>query len=139
MVDYFPTPETVEAFTCGDCWNLARTLRKMTGKRLVFANPDPEDQYYWEHVGLEVRRGLVLDIEGLHTTKNWRARWADGRRWRPGKGVLAYADDDTEIAGRWLEGLDLMYPETRPYRPARRLLETHAPHLLTPTPESRYA
>lgn len=73
-----------EAFTCGDCWLLARTLyERYEGLSLcVLATPDedcPEifpEEYGWCHVMVrDPRSGHYLDIEGEHTFEDLTYAW----------------------------------------------------------------
>lgn len=130
-MEYFPRPETITAYTTGDCWHLALILRKLTGKRMVFANPDTSwGSDYWEHVGLEVAPGKILDINGVSTAKAWKDRWAGKTGYRRGLQILMYMDDDKAIR-EFLDDQGRTFPECNTSRVARRLLATHAPHLLS--------
>jgi hypothetical protein len=123
---YVPSAETIEAFTEGDCWRLAKALRKITGLPLVFANPHQLTNRcervlgleYWEHVGLLVDEETVLDINGLTPVWDWAKKWAGAEH------RYFFTDRDDDIAVL-LEDQDHMYPATHPARPARRLVETH--------------
>jgi len=130
VADYFPTEQTVVHFTEGDCWLLALKMHELTGKPMAFANPLPSDPLYWEHVGLQVSVNRILDIEGMWTPKQWREKWAGSKVYGNGDGVLYYADDPLHI-DLFLEGMEPVFVSaSRASRVAKRLLETHAPHLL---------
>lgn len=69
-----------DAFTCGDCWLLARTLVELyEGMTLcVLAIPDQEEPegYDWCHVlAKDARTGRYIDIEGEHTFEDLVCRW----------------------------------------------------------------
>ena len=76
MRKYQPTPDTIEAFTCGDCWMLARAIHDISKWDMVLYNPYPHrDLDYWEHVAVRMPDGLILDIEGAHTEDDFLQRW----------------------------------------------------------------
>lgn len=71
---HFAFPQNVvEAFTRGDCVELAIALHNATGYTVVTVS-GPED---WEFVHAAVRTldGQILDIEGLWDEDSWTERW----------------------------------------------------------------
>jgi hypothetical protein len=80
MKKYQPTSETIEAFTCGDCWMLAKAIHDITGWTLVFYVPEIDEPWMWEHVAVRMPDGLILDIEGTHTEDFFISRWSDPSR-----------------------------------------------------------
>lgn len=106
--------DEVRAFTEGDCWLLAQHVRRLTGLPLVFANPWPKDEGYWEHVGVLVAQDRVLDVEGIHPRSEWVRKWA------PLGGTSFEAHTDEEIADHL--DADRMFPWVSPARAARELV-----------------
>jgi hypothetical protein len=96
-------------FTCGDCFQLAYAVHKITGWKLMsFVN---EEGVYIDHSFIITPDGLALDIKGLHDLQDfmqeWRAQgmceinldiffetWPEERE--PGKNTLALALDAAE-------------------------------------------
>lgn len=125
-MDYTPTPEEIEAFTDGDCWHLALQMHKMTGAPVVFANPVPETDEYWEHVGLLISPRRVLDIEGITPIHLWREKWADDYET---KGVT-YMRTQTADIKFLVSEQDRFFSHISSRKTARKLLKTHAKELL---------
>jgi hypothetical protein len=119
---YQPTAETIEAYTEGDCWHLALSIHRITGKPLVFANPMPRDPDYWEHVGVQISKTRILDVTGVHTNMKWRKRWA-------GEFGVLYRTTDKDYIKVLMMDQERIY-SNKTYRVARRLVETYAEHLL---------
>lgn len=60
-------------FTEGQCHALALELSKATG--WPFVAIDYEDDYSAAHCGVLMPDGRILDIEGAHSFKEWKALW----------------------------------------------------------------
>lgn len=71
-------PETVVAFTEGDCWHLAFELHRLTGYPMFFSSAweeQPTGYFQWDHVGLSVGETHVLDVNGLTDVEDWMLYW----------------------------------------------------------------
>lgn len=78
----FAFPDTVvEAFTKGDCWVLAKDIEAATGYPIAMAT---YGDGYWCHAGNVLPNGLIVDIEGTRTEKEWVARWEKPTRHKIG-------------------------------------------------------
>src|SRR5690606_26688247 len=117
-MNYTPTPEEIEAYTDGDCWHLALMMHKMTGVPVVFANPVPETDEYWEHVGLLISPRRVLDIDGVTPLQLWREKWADEYE---DKGIT-FIHTDTDHIKYLVSGQDRYFKNIATRKTARKLL-----------------
>lgn len=126
MTSWNPRPETVEAFTDGDCWRLAVEIRRLTGLPLIFANPLPEMQSdYWEHVGALLSDDTVIDVHGVTPRKQWLTKWDSETEIITG---------DSNTISDLLSDQETEYPQANPRATARRLLN----HFNIPTTGRRH-
>jgi hypothetical protein len=109
-VKHFAFPQNViEAFTQGDCVELAIALHNATGYPVVTIS-GPEN---WEFVHAAVRtpEGQILDIEGLWDEASWMDRWkgafdaqdlVEEYNWDGSVHVYAWADGGASISNEGL-------------------------------------
>lgn len=67
---YEADPITVEAFTAGDCWVLAREIHALTGWKIVTVGCTAQSDYLetkrdWCHMANLTPEGHVIDINGI--------------------------------------------------------------------------
>jgi hypothetical protein len=86
-------PEVVEAFTDGDCWELARVIGLEFGLPIVTANIADEPEY-WHHAANRLPDGTILDIEGVWTEAQWLAVWGERRSDSGGEYITAEWTND---------------------------------------------
>lgn len=80
MTTWAPKEDTVDAFTCGDCWHLAWELHRLTGYPMIFsssflANYD-SGRFEWDHVAVVLPDGNIMDVNGVQTSEDWEDRWS---------------------------------------------------------------
>lgn len=113
-----------EAFVEGDCWHLALELRRLTGRPVVFLNPwGHDDPEYWEHAGLLLPDGRVLDVLGVHDEQVWIGRW----RWKPELGhepLVIRASTDEQVAAL-TDDVERQFPWSRVRAVARYLVDRY--------------
>lgn len=82
MVTWAPKEDTVDAFTCGDCWHLAWELHRLTGYPMIFSSmwtteeyiPEPAS-FEWDHVAVVLPDGRIMDVNGVQGAQDWEERW----------------------------------------------------------------
>ena len=76
MLRYTPlSEESVEIFTKGDCWALARVLHELGAGELVMLVSEPAPSVEWSHILIRRPNGKYLDAYGLLTEKEMRLFW----------------------------------------------------------------
>lgn len=55
----------IEAYTCGNCWDLALRLHEITKLPLVLCNNTPLPKFYCWHI-VCVYKDRYVDIQGIH-------------------------------------------------------------------------
>lgn len=98
MIRYRTDPMEVEAFTSGDCWRLALTLRELYGFPVAFLGEHSADKSVWGmdwyHAFVALPDGRYLDIEGISTAEELLEKWA----WKDnGNEGIVVSDNDAVI------------------------------------------
>lgn len=108
LIPFNFSDEVNEAFTCGDCWHLARTMHLLAGYPVVTFNHFVYGPDLWAHAANLLPDGRIVDIEGIWSEKDWRKKWS---------GIMG-ADVETTYARQWnLEqwneecDFDMEYPQ----------------------------
>lgn len=68
------TENEVEAFTEGDCWELARNISLLFGYPVV-TSTSKSDGLAWYHAANRLPDGTIVDIEGIWSEYQWIANW----------------------------------------------------------------
>lgn len=132
-----PRRPTVIAYTQGDCWYLSRVLAEMTGLDVAVVSYE-NDPSEWCHVGVLLPNGKVLDIEGATTPSEWLRRWSfmSGARayfelgsWDTAKGY--FMNDIYDNSSGYMSRVYEESTRKNTKRVAARLLQTHAPELIS--------
>ncbi len=78
--------ETIDAFSHGDCWLLALSLRNLFGSKATLVTISPTERKgadAWAHVGVKIKNSIV-DITGIYSEEEWltiNAHWYDPTIW----------------------------------------------------------
>ena len=80
MTTWTPREDTVEAFTCGDCWSLAFELHRLTGYPMIFSSMFETyvsvERFEWDHVAVVLPDGRIMDVNGVQSPEDWEDRWS---------------------------------------------------------------
>lgn len=68
-------PDEKQAFTEGDCWELARLVALTSGHPIVTAS-SPSNHKNWYHAANRLPDGRILDIEGIWEESSWLEVWS---------------------------------------------------------------
>lgn len=122
-----PTDWGIEVFTSAECWVLAYYLHRIGGWHVCVLAADDQD-WYWEHVVVQIGDDSFLDVEGVHTRAQLEERWGrqlyplEVRTFKTWNSYQAYMDGEFEYeqAPRWSRAM------------AKRLVEKYVQeHALT--------
>ena len=133
-VAWAPTEETVDVYTNGDCWFLALELHRLTGFPMIFSastwlidditGPEgytedwADSVFAWDHVGIELPDGRILDVNGPEDIEDWMCLWSTGDS-------ISTADPDriaTLLKDDAGGSLKRLYPKHNARALARRML-----------------
>lgn len=126
--------QEIEAFTEGDCWELAQSVSALSDYPVVTIAHD-EHAYDWYHAGNTLPSGLIVDIEGIWTESAWLSVWSDrvASFQHDGKSPALQAvewDHNLFVLDVSRKDFGLVYEiSQRAYKYASEIIRHAAPHL----------
>lgn len=109
----------IEAFTCGDCWRLALTMREQYGLPIAFfaAAPIPSEKPFvfdattmWCHVFNMLPDGRFIDVNGIATSEKIHGDWENSLWISCDEYPMIIVPTEAEV-DVMLSGVDSIYPD----------------------------